>query len=286
MALPILKTRPEPSPIAPDYRYGWREEAVIDPAGTMTYIQIPLTAEQALHPEEHYIMPQPRLQDIISSAIAEMLKPYCSGRDPLLMVTRDLIIKWDKPSLRQHAPDIAIIPNVPNQDQPWGIFEVAKEGTRPCLIIEIVSEATRQQDRKTKVIHYAKAGVQEYVFIDHRFQRGKMTWELVGFYLGPLGYVAIRPDEDGAIFLETIEVRLGLDNGQVWIEDGQTGRPLLGLSQLHRAFTEAEERANLAEERANLAEEKAEQERLARQKVEKLLAELLAQRPADDSPHT
>ena len=271
MALPTLKNRPGP-PIAFDY--GWQEEAVIDPAGTITYRQIPLTAEQALHPEEHYIMPQPRLQDILSSAIVEMLKPYCSGRDPLLMVVRDLIIKWDKRNLRQHAPDIAIIPNVPNQHKTWGIFDVTKEGTRPCLIIEIVSEATRQQDRETKVFQYAQAGVQEYAYIDHRFTRNQEVWELAGFRLVQDSYLPIRPDEDGAIFLETIDVRLGLNDGQVWIENGQTGQLLLDVFQVHHTLSKTEERAKSAEE-------KAEQERLARQQAEKQLADLLAHWPAD-----
>src|SRR5688572_7375162 len=93
-----------------DFSMGWREDVVHKPDGDIDLLQIPLTAEEALHPEEDFVGPEPSYQDVISDDICDMLRPHCAERDPKLKVARNLLIKWDKPALKKHAPDVCVIP--------------------------------------------------------------------------------------------------------------------------------------------------------------------------------
>lgn len=229
--------------------------------GEIEIVQIPLTAEEVLHPEEDYIMPDPLFQDLISAAISEMLRSHCT--DPHTLIPRNLLIKWDDPALRKHAPDVCVIPNVRNPHTNWTTFYVAQEGTRPSLIIEVVSASSKEHDRVTKVEHYARAKVQEYVYIDYWTRKGQMVWEIAGFRLHGDHYLPMLPDEDGAIYCETVGVRMGVEDGRVWMENYETGERLL---------TNAE-----AQAARRTAEAQVEAEAAARQAAEARIAELEAQ---------
>lgn len=216
--------------------------------GEIDIIQIPLTPEQALHPEEDYIMTDSRLQDLISAAISEMLRSHCT--DPHTIIPRNLLIKWDNPALKKHAPDVCVIPNVRDPYTNWTTFNVAQEGTRPCLIIEVVSVSSKEHDRVTKVDHYARAKVQEYVYIDYWMRKGQMVWEIAGFRLHGDHYLPMLPDEDGAIYCETVGVRMGIEDGRVWMENYETGERLLTNEEAQAARRAAE--ARIAELEAQL----------------------------------
>lgn len=253
-----------------EFYYGWREEVVPQPDGDEIVLQIPLTAEEALHPEENFESPESRVQDLLSAAICEMLRPHCARKNGRWVVARNLLIKWDKPELREHAPDVCVIPNVKNPDAHWKTFFVQKEDTRPFLIIELVSEESKKHDRVTKVDQYARAEVQEYVYIDYWNRRGQTQWEIAGFQLNGDRYLPMLPDEDGSVYLETVGVRMGVEDGRVWMEDYETGERLL-------TNEEAQQRRKTAESRADAAEKQAAEERAARLSLEAKLAELEAQ---------
>lgn len=238
------------------------------PDGTKDVIQIPLTADEALHPEEDYFMTDSRLQDLISAAVSEMLRSHIT--DPHTVVPRNLLIKWDNPSLRKHAPDVCVIPNVRDSKTNWTTFYVAQEGTRPILIIEVVSASSKEHDRVTKVEQYAQAKVQEYVYIDYWTRKGQMVWEIAGFRLHDNHYLPMLPDEDGAIYCESVGVRMGVDNGRVWMENYETGEPLLTNEEAQSARRAAEAQAEAEAVRADT-------EAAARQAAEARIAELEAQ---------
>jgi Uma2 family endonuclease len=232
-----------------DFSLGWREEVVHTPDGRMELVQIPLTPEEAMHPEEDYVGPEPSYQDLISDDICDMLRPHCAQRDRKLRVARNLLFKWDKPALKKHAPDVCVIPNITDPQANWTTFHVAKEKTRPCLIIEIVSPASKEADRVKKVDDYARAGVQEYVYIDYWRRKGQMQWEIAGFRLHKNRYLPMLPDEDGAIYCETVGVRMGIENGKVWMENYETGERLLNNLEARQAAE-----ARIAELEAQLKE--------------------------------
>ncbi|MFN8491800.1 MAG: Uma2 family endonuclease [Caldilineaceae bacterium] len=251
-------TQPDPQ----DWSLGWRYETVQMTNGRDTQVRVPLTEEEARHPQAGYVMPEPTEHDRLLDDLCDMLRTYYESH-PNVAVFRNLVFTWDHPAVKPCAPDVVVVPNIRERDADRTQFVVVDEGTRPNLAIEIVSRSSRADDRVEKVRDYALAGVQEYVYIDHTVRRGNHFWELAGFRLQGNQYLPILPDEDGALYLESINLRIGLDNGQLWLEDAATGKDLLTNLQVRQALQAVEARA-LAEAQA-------------RQAVEARLAEVEAQ---------
>lgn len=270
-----LKTRipPRISPPEPDFSFGWKEVRVKKPNGEYEWIQIPLTPEERLHPEEGYIMPENTDHDRLISSINEMLRARYATH-PKMAVFADLIIQWDKPELKHHCPDVMVIPNVENREKRRSRFYVDKEGTRPILLIEVVSHGSKEADRVTKVDHYARAGVQEYVYIDSWERKSGIVWELAGFRLAGDHYLPMLPDEEGNLYCETVGVRIGLKEGEVWMQDYETGELLMTNLEAQTARQVAENRAEYAETRAAEAEVRLAEEKAVREALEARLAEL------------
>jgi len=276
-------TEASASPAELDWPFGWREEVIRSAAGNLETIRIPLTAEEALHPKEGYIMPERTEHDFISDNLCDMLRAHYEHH-PEMAVFRNLIFQWDRLRIKPFAPDVAVVPGVKERDRNRTRFVVANEGTRPSLVIEVVSTNSRKADRVTKVRDYARVGVAEYVYIDSRQRKGETVWEIAGFRLEGGEYVPIVPDEDDAIFCESVGLRIGIENDDVWLEDANTGENLLTNLQARRALREAELRAaeaeaQVAEAEAQAAEAEARAtiEGQARQAAEARLAEVETQ---------
>ena len=259
-----------------DWSLGWRFESVRTANGREDLVRIPLTPEEALHPEEGYVIPVSTAHTDTTIDIRNMLRARYTSQ-PTMAVFHDLVFEWDHPEIGNYAPDIAVVPHVREREADRGTFNVAQEGTRPLLIIEVVSPRTRKDDRVTKVKDYARLGVQEYVYIDKRTQKGETLWEVAGFRLDEGFYLPIVPDEDGAIYCETLNIRIGLEQGQIWIEDANTGKDLLTNLQAQQALLAAEEQTKIEAEARRAAEEQVKIEADARQAAEARVAELEAQ---------
>jgi Uma2 family endonuclease len=267
----------------PDWSLGWRYELVRDARGQERSIRVPLTPEEARHPKEGYVMPERTEHETISDDLADMLRGHYEA-DPSIAVFRDLVFEWDHPDVKSYAPDIAVVPNVRNRDANRGQFVVADEGTRPTLVIEIVSRNSREEDRVNKVRNYALVGIREYVYIDVRVRRNELVGEVVGFRLQDNHYLPILPDEDDALYLESVNLRIGLEGNRVWLEDGETGEDLLNDLQVRRAWRAEQEARQVAEVRAQAeeaarqaAEARAQAEEAARLAAQARIAELEAQ---------
>ncbi len=264
-----LPEQTSPQPTAVDWTGGWRYERIQLADGKEDLVRIPLTDEEILHPQEGYVMPERTYHEAICRDLSDMLLVRYQNQ-VAMAVFHDLIFEWDKPDIKDHAPDIAVVPHVRDRDADRGKFVVAEEGTRPLLIIEVVSPKTRTNDRSTKVKQYAHAGVQEYLYIDHWTRKGQEIWEVVGFRLEEGHYVPLVPDEDGAVYCQSVGLRIGIENGKVWIEDAETGQDLL----THLATQEA---LRVAEEARRAAEAQAAAEAKIRRSAEARVAELEAQ---------
>ncbi|MBW4615308.1 MAG: Uma2 family endonuclease [Desmonostoc vinosum HA7617-LM4] len=228
---------------------GWRTETVIEPDGSETYVQIPLTSEEFLHPQQGYRLPNSTFHDDAAGDAKDMLTRRYAD-DPTTAVFRDLIIKWGIPHLKNHCPDTFVVFGLQNKEQIRTEFVVSEEGVLPSLIIEVVSPHYRKEDRQTKVKHYAQAGVQEYLIIDRRTQRRQVIEEVLGYRLVDGQYLPLTPDDEGRIFCETVGLLIGLQDGRVVMEDAQTGERLLNSLELEQRATQAEQRATQAEQRA------------------------------------
>ena len=262
------------------YPYGWREAIRTLPDGTEVLERTPLTLEDILHPQ----VGDYRMHSDEHERFCNYLYNVLSARlaaQPDAVVLHDLRVAWAHPSLRAHGPDIAVIFNVQRRIN-WSTFSEAEEGTKPSLIIEIVSPSTRSVDVVKKVDHYARVGVPNYIIVDRFERRGVMVRELVGYRLTPDGYEELSPNADGWLRLEPVNLWLGLEGEDLvcYDENGKVLLDYVGMAAARaaeaQARAEAEARAAV-EAQARAAEAQARAE--AEERVRQLEAELQRRRP-------
>ncbi len=240
-------TAPDPD------RYGWRYVRREGPDGSATIERLPLTLEDVLHPEEGDQVTESEPHERRRRYLADVLAARLAG-DPGAVVLSDVRIAWDTPGIRPHGPDIAVVLGV-RERKPWRTFDVATEGVRPALIVELTSPATAGLDRSDKLEQYELAGVPQYVIVDAVRGEQLVAPRLLGYRLGPAGYGGQAPDERGRLWLEAPRLWLGVAGGEPVCYD-EAGRALSDYTALAAAL-EAE-RATRAELEARLRELEAE----------------------------
>jgi colicin import membrane protein len=292
MAEPVRKMpadrEPESAPPSADpFRYGWRWRSVRLPSGEVVEQQIPLTVEDLLDPQLGDEVPQSDPHHELLLVVDELLTRRFASREDVC-VASDMKMLWGIPGFKEPSPDIAVIRGVRRKRDPERtVFDIVKEGTRPCLVIEIVSATdaeVRRNDYERKVKIYERAGIPEYIILDPptSFTKGRLL--VTGYRLGSDGrYHPIEPDREGRLLSATTGLLFGVaeDGRTIRIVDAATGEPLatpieleeIGKAVLERAAREAEARAHEAEAR-QAAEERAAREAEARQAAEAELARL------------
>jgi Uma2 family endonuclease len=226
------------------YRYGWRYVRRSLPDGSVVTDQVPLTLDDVLHPEEG--------DQVMHSAAHKRRCIYLYNvfrarlqSDPSAVVLHDVRVKWDAPELRPHGPDIMVILGV-RERKNWSTFDVAAEGVRPALIVEVTSPETRGIDRLDKVDDYDLAGVPLYVIVDTVTRRGVDTIRLLVHTQTPHGYQALPADERGRFWLEPVRLFLGIADNEIVCYD-EAGQMLSDYADVTLAL--AAEREALAAER-------------------------------------
>lgn len=159
-------------------------------------------------------------------------------------------MEWGIPGLKEPAPDIAVVPQMREKDPDVGTFKVQEQGTRPALVIEVMSPHY-QGDDTVKVTLYQQAGVKEYLIVnpyhgDHRDHYHLTLYRLVG-----QRYQAVKPDQNGWLFSETtgVSFTVSANRREVLLTVVATGEKLLTAKE--------EKQARLKEARARLQETKA-----------------------------
>src|SRR5215212_589554 len=247
MATTIPQSQIPPSADDP-FRYGWRYVKHVDADGVTTFEQVPLTLEDVLHPQEedfivHSERHQRRLNYLYDVATAQV------ASDPTTVVLADVRIAWGIPGLGAHGPDLAVIFGV-REHKNWGTFDVAVEGVRPEVIVELTSPETARLDRSDKLDEYDLAGVPFYVIVDAVTTRSQPKLRLLGYERGPSGYQVLVPDERGRLWLPPIRIWLGIENDEI-VCYNEHDQPLGDYRALALALgAEAEARA-AAERRAD-----------------------------------
>lgn len=256
---------PKPSRFVPPrkdpFRYGWRYVRRVHPDGSKTFDRVPLALEDVLHPQvgDFHVLTDEHNDDCayLKYALRKQLARKA-------MVLSDHRIAWDAPGIEPHGPDIAVIFGIRKRKRPGPTFNVAVEGVRPKLIIEVTSQGTRRNDVVIKVDEYYRAGVPLYVIVDVQRRRGQRTGlQLIGYRRGRSGYEQIPLDERGWLWLEELGVWIGTEGTRVVCYD-RRGRKILDYAELAdareaeaKARKAAEEQAKAAEAQARAAERRA-----------------------------
>jgi Uma2 family endonuclease len=242
---------PEPDP----FRYGWRDVRRILPDGRVALDQVPLNLEDVLHPEPGDVIVENSAHEGIRTYLSIVLRARLAHEAGALVLS-DCRVAWDVPGLRAHSPDVSVLFGVRRVREKWSTFDVAEEGVRPTLIVEITSPDpdTRTNDLGAKLDHYHRAGVPFYVIIDEDESSGTRALRLLGYRHTPAGYEPLPPDDRGRLWLEPVGLWLALREGQVRFDDGQTGAEIGDYTEQFEA-RDAAEQARAAMEAARVAAE-------------------------------
>jgi len=267
-------TQATPQPADDPFRYGWRFVRRPTPDDPDHLEQVPLTLEDVLHPEVgDFIVHSDRHETdrmYLTAVLRARLEP-----DGQAIVLSDVRVAWDVPDLRPHGPDVMVIPGL-RERRDWSTFEVAEEGVRPVLIIEITSPETRENDLERKVEHYARAGVAQYVIVDNVGRRGQRQLQLLDYRLVGDTYRLQPTDDQGQVYLEIARLWLGVEGDHVVCYD-ENGVAFGDYTTVVQQAAEAEERARREAAARIEAEERARREAAARIEAEARLRELEAE---------
>jgi hypothetical protein len=268
-----------PSPPGPDpFRFGWRYVRVQRPDGTEEWDQVPLTLEDVLHPEVGDVIVESDPHDSDRAYLKAVSRVRLED-DPTAVVLSDCQVDFNIPGVKPLCPDLAVFLGVRRRTT-WASFNVAGEGARPAMVIEVTSPDTRSNDLVKKVDYYHRARVPWYVIADVTIEEdGERRIELILYRRTARGYRRVPRDPSGRVWLEPLNLWQGQAREaegrfmRLAFFDPETGEQVGDYAAINRALVEAEQR--LAEEsrvRAEAEQRLAEESRV-RAEAEQRLAE-------------
>jgi len=265
---------PKPGPGQPDpFRYGWRYVRVRGPDGTESLEQVPLTLEDVLHPEMGDFIVQSDPHDDDLNYLKDVFKSRL-GDDSHAAVVSDCRVDWNLADVRPLAPDIAVFLGVKLR-RPWVTLDVAAEGVKPAMVVEVTSPDTRSNDLDIKVDYYHRARVPLYVIADALQDDGEERHlRLIGYRYTARQYQKIVPDARGWLWLEPVRLwlavvqdrQLGYD--RVACFDPESGEEIGDYTAVRKALMAEKEARTQAERRAETEAARADLEAEARASAE------------------
>jgi hypothetical protein len=196
--------------------------------------------------------------------------------DPSAVVLHDTGVYWDIKELRHHSPDVTVIRGVQEQRDNWSSFDVAEQGVRPSLLIEVVSPNTRETDVVTKVKHYFRAKVPVYVIVDRETEEGPLR--LIGYLRGSRRYLPMPADDDGRLWLDAVGLSIGIKDNRVVCYRPDSDEPIGDYTAVSQALVEVRERAAAAKARADAEQARADAAEARMKEMEAELARLRQER--------
>ncbi len=256
-----LMSRAQPEPKKLDrFELGWRDITRITENGEVVYERQPLTLWDILHPQVGDFRVHTDDHEQFCNYLLNVFKAQVRSI-PGAYVLHDTRVAWAAPGIIPHGPDVAVIFNVRAKDN-WATFDEAEEGTRPSLVIEIVSPKTRRVDVTDKFEEYAQSGLEYYVIVDAHIRRGYTYYSLIGYRLITGVYQPVTPNEKGWLWLEPVQVWLGIDQNRLvcFDKDGQAIGDYVEVVQQNeiaiQVARDAYQRADSAEQRADAESKK------------------------------
>jgi Uma2 family endonuclease len=244
-------TRP---PETDDFPYGWRYLKKVLPDGSVDLVEMPLTLEDVLHPQEGDVIPEREFQKRDADYLCGIFRQRMA-RVPGGFFLDDRLVNWGVPGIRNHSPDLSVFRDVVNPPRGnFGVFRLRPSGGRCVLVLEIVSPHTRENDVVHKVREYHRVGVPLYYLIDQETPDGP-RW-VVGYRYTKRRYVRTRPDRQGRLLVKPLGLWLAVENQFAVCYDADTGERIEDYTEMAEARQAAEERSRDAEERRRAAEER------------------------------
>jgi colicin import membrane protein len=255
------------------FRYGWRTVTRPKPGGGTETVNVPLTREDYLHPQEgdHFMITDAHLEVLIY--LRNGLRRVTRNRSDI-KVLGDHRVDFQVDDIEPMGPDVILLTG---DGEPWpkrvGTYPVKERGATAALVVEVTSPSTRKEDLTAKVLLYHAVGVRTYVIIDE--DPNTHDWYPIGYRYTPDGYVRFAPDSHGRLSLEVARVWLAAEGDRVRLYD-EAGTPVPDYDESEEIATV--EKARSAHLEATMeesilarqqAEREAEQERQARQQAER-----------------
>ena len=238
----------------------WVHRWVASPNGGFELREFPLTPEYFLDPQIGDQMVQGSLHGETIRLLCDLIERSFSSRDDVFIAS-DVKMLWKDRDRRRPVPEVMVVRGKRDRQS----FNVAKEGVRPCLVIEVVSPKKadlRRTDKVDKVELYAKEGITEYLILDPPRPKTTPGFQWTGYRLDEDGrnrhYRLIEPDAEGHILSETTGLKFGVspDGQQVFVFEASTGERLLTAAEIQaKGFREAEARKAAEAENARLREQ-------------------------------
>jgi Uma2 family endonuclease len=228
---------PDPDP----FRYGWRFVKKVLPDGTTNLVQVPLTLEDVLHPQEDDVIPERPTQHLDAVYLYPIFRARARERLPGGFVLGDCLVNWGVQGIRNHSPDLSVFRGVVNPPGlNIGTFRLRASGGRCVLAMEIVSPDTRENDVEHKFREYHQVRVPLYVLIDQ--ETDDSPRQIIGYRYTPQRYVRMRLDRQGRLLLKPLGLWLGLEEELAVCYDADTGERLRDYSEEQQAREAAEQR--------------------------------------------
>jgi Uma2 family endonuclease len=184
-----------------------------------------------------------QLRDVPDVYVAANMFLYCVEGDPRAVV----------------APDVFVAKGVPRGER--RIYKLWEEGQVPCLIVEVTSKSSRDDDTVKKKALYQQLGVEEYIVHDPLEEY--LEPSLQGFRLVNGRYQPMPLEMCGAVRSQTLGVIFRREGNGLRLVDTRTGETILPSQEVRHAQRAAEERASAAAD--EIARLRAELDRLRSQ---------------------
>lgn len=270
--IPQPPARPAAPPEADPFRYGWRLVKTTRPDGSEDFDRVPSTLEDVLPPEEGDFIIQTS-KHAADWAYLDQLFQARLADNPDAVITSDCRISRGAPGPGAHGPDVAVFFGVRCQFD-WGTLDVAARGSRPALVIAVVSPDYRDSDVTVKVEHHHRAGVPQYVIVDDPETEDARRLELIGYRYEPRGYRRQASDERGRVRLDAVRLWLGVVGDRVACFDPETAWRSADCVTLTGDLTEANLELAVANRRGLEARVRAEVEARERAALKARLREM------------
>lgn len=134
------------------------------------------------------------------------------------------------------APDVFVIKGVAKRDRK--VYKLWEEHRSPCLVVEVTSDTTRDEDLSDKRTVYEQLGVEEYFLFDPLGDY--LDPRLQGHWLMNGRYRPAPLEADGSLVSRTTGVALRVEGEHLRLTEASSGKPLLRYEEHAARATDLE----------------------------------------------